>query len=342
MFNFFIDTTSTKSYLRKMTPTADLDTPRYPVRLVALRTGLSPHVLRAWERRYGVVAPSRSEGGQRLYSELDVERLRRLRSLSERGHSIGPIAKLTLEQLTRLDENAVAEGARASTPAAGEPDAHEDAVTTQELTLAALRATREFAPRDLQVLLERAAVTLGVPAFLDQVVTPVLRAIGHGWTVRSVSVGQEHMATAVIRRVLGWLLGMYEAGPDAPRIVVATPPGETHEMGALMVAVSAAAEGWAVTYLGPDLPIAELLAAARQTGARAVGLSIVDRNGRDEAAAVLGQIREGLPASVSLLVGGAAAGDLRARAEAAGADVLESLPETRAALQRIARASSHL
>src|SRR4051794_35592575 len=78
--------------------------PRYPVRLVASRTGLSAHVLRAWERRYGVVSPTRSEGGQRLYSDFDIERLLRLRRLAERGHSIGRIAALELSELVELEK----------------------------------------------------------------------------------------------------------------------------------------------------------------------------------------------------------------------------------------------
>ena len=79
----------------------------------------------------------------------------------------------------------------------------------------------------------------------------------------------------MFRRVLGWLLGVYEVDGAAPRLVVATPPGQVHELGALMVAVSAAAEGWAVTYLGPDLPVADLVSAVAQTDARAVAISVV-------------------------------------------------------------------
>jgi methanogenic corrinoid protein MtbC1 len=287
-----------------------------------------------------VVTPSRSEGGQRLYSELDIERLRRLGRLSGRGYAISHIASLSLEQLTRLDEESAAEPATGTAPAAGEALGAEADQRGRDLALAALRAIRDFAPGELDALLQRAVVTLGVPAFLDQVATPLLRAIGHGWTVQSVSIGQEHMATAVIRRLLGWLLGVYHAAVDAPRIIVATPPDESHEMGALMVAVSAAAEGWSVTYLGPDLPAAELLAAARQTGARAVGLSLVARSDRDATLAVLREVRAGLRPDVPLLVGGAGAGELRDEAEAIGAEILESLPQAREALQRIATAAA--
>ena len=118
-----------------------------------------------------------------------------------------------------------------------------------------LRAARRLDAAELQAVLERAAVTLGVPVFLDEIVAPAVERIGHGWAEGSVSVAQEHMATAVFRRVLGWLLGVYEVEGPAARLVVATPPGQIHELGALLVAVSAAAEGWRVTYLGPDMPV---------------------------------------------------------------------------------------
>ena len=91
-----------------MTDPNSSSSPRYPVRLVALRTGLSAHVLRAWERRYAVVSPTRTEGGQRLYSDLDIERLLHLRRLTERGHAIGRIASLPLAELARIEDETAA------------------------------------------------------------------------------------------------------------------------------------------------------------------------------------------------------------------------------------------
>ena len=110
------------------------------------------------------------------------------------------------------------------------------------------------------------------------------------------------MATGVFRRVLGWLLGVYEVTGAAPRLVVATPPGQVHELGALMVAVSAAAEG------GGDLPgtrpaVADLLSAAEQTGARAVAISVVYVPDDHDFLAALADAR-GSPARVPLLLGG--------------------------------------
>ncbi len=310
---------------------------QYPIRLVAVRTGLTPHVLRAWERRYGVVSPSRSEGGQRLYSDLDIERLRLLRRLTDGGHAIGRIGSLPLTELVRLDEETGREEEGASSYGEGSRDEAEQtrAGRVGESIAATLRATRRLDAVELQAVLEQSAVMLGVPVFIDEVVAPALVRVGHGWAEGSVSVAQEHMATAVFRRVLGWLFQVYDVKGAGPRLVVATPPGQVHELGALMVATSAAAEGWAVTYLGPDLPVADLLSAVGQTGARAVAVSAVYVPEGADLLAALREMRAGLPERVLLLVGGAATPKIAAEAEAAGARVIASLPELRAVLRRL-------
>ena len=325
-----------------MTSPADFQIPRYPVRLAAVRTGLSPHVLRAWERRYGVVAPTRTEGGQRLYSELDVQRLLHLRRLTDRGHAIGRIAALPLGELARLDEESAEQlpapaRVRSETRRLELSDQAGDEIIAAAVA-AALQATRRLDTIELQAVLERAAVTLGVPAFIDRVVAPALEHIGHGWSERSVSVAQEHMATAVFRRVLGWLLRVYEVASGAPRIVVATPPGHGHELGALMAAASAAAEGWSVTYLGADLPVVDLVGAAAQAGARAVAVSAVYQPGGVDLIRALREARAALPEEIPLLAGGTAALAIRAEAQAAGIYVVESLAEFRALLPRLAEA----
>ena len=321
-----------------MTDALESRTPRYPVRLVAVRTGLTPHVLRAWERRYGVVSPARTKGRQRLYSDLDIERLRFLRRLTDRGHAISRIALLPIAELARLDEETGMEGGAASADGTSRTDESEQAHAggVGEAIAAALRAIRRLDGIELQAVLERAAVTLGMPVFIDEVVAPALVRVGHGWAEGSVSVAQEHMATAVFRRVLGWLLRVYEVKDTAPRLIVATPPSQVHELGALMVATNAAAEGWRVTYLGPDLPVADLVSAAGQTGARAVAISAVYVPEDVDLLAALREMRAGLPERVPLIVGGAATPEIQVEAEAAGALVIRSLPELRAMLRRLA------
>jgi methanogenic corrinoid protein MtbC1 len=287
-----------------------------------------------------VVSPTRTEGGQRLYSDLDIERLVRLRRLTERGHAIRRIASLPLAELAQLDEETAAEQDRAALlegQAAGAGEAVQlRAGKVQDAIAAAMQATERLDAVDLQAVLERAAVTLGAPIFIDEVVAPTLARIGHGWAQRTVSVAQEHMATVVFRRVLGWLFRVYEVRGSAPRLVVATPPTQVHELGALMVAASAAAEGWGVTYLGADLPVADLVTAARATAARAVAISAVYVPEGADLLTVLREVRAGLPEDVPLLVGGAAVPEIRPEAEAEGAVVMDSLAELRAHLRRLA------
>lgn len=321
-----------------MNDSADSRVPRHPIRLVALRTGVTPHVLRAWERRYGVVAPTRTDGGQRLYSQLDIERLSRLRRLTERGHAISRLASLELDALKRLDE----ESGPVVTPSA-QPDpraGRSTAGSVHDVAAAALQATQHLDAAELQAILERAAVTLGMSDFLDGVVAPVLERIGRGWSEHAISIAQEHLATAVFRRVLGWLLGVYEVTGAAPRLVVATPPGQAHELGALMVAVSAAAEGWAVTYLGPDLPVADLVSVAAKTNARAVAISVVCVSADRDVAADLRDTRAGLPERVPLLLGGAAAPAIGLEREVAGVVLIDTLAELRSLLRRMGDAGA--
>ncbi|MEP7227355.1 MAG: MerR family transcriptional regulator [Gemmatimonadales bacterium] len=301
-------------------------TPKHPVRVTALRTGLTPHILRAWERRYQVVAPSRSEGGQRLYSDHDVQRLKLLRRLTDRGHSISRLAGASLEDLER---SAREEGG----PKPAETEAPDSGA--EEFRSAALSAAHRLEAAELHAVLERAAVSLGVPGFLDQVVGPSLQEIGRGWSEGTVSIAQEHLATAVFRRVLGWLLRVYEVNHSAPRLVVATLPRQWHELGAMLAAAAAASQGWDVTYLGADLPVAEIVAAARQVSANGVALSIVYPAVDPILVSDLQQLRAGLDPRAAILLGGSATLQDHDRLVSVGTQVVNSLAEFRTSLRRL-------
>jgi DNA-binding transcriptional MerR regulator/methylmalonyl-CoA mutase cobalamin-binding subunit len=300
--------------------------PRHPVRVAASRSGVNPHVLRAWERRYRVVTPIRTEGGQRLYSDQDVERLRLLRRLTALGHGISQLAKLSNDELERiLGEE---EPARAQPETGTSSDGR-----VEEFRSAAVQAASRLEAGELQSVLERAAVSLGVPVFLEQVAAPSIREIGHGWQTGTLTVGQEHLATVVFRGVLGWIIETVEAPERAARLLVATPPGQMHELGALLAGAAAASEGWDVVYLGADLPPAEVLSAARQAGVHAVALSIVLPTSDPSLMRHLTEIREGLPANIPLFLGGAAVQEDTDRFRKLGARIIDSLSTFRASLR---------
>ncbi|MDX2119585.1 MAG: MerR family transcriptional regulator [Gemmatimonadota bacterium] len=309
-------------------PTNDL--PRHPVRVVAQRSGLSTHVLRAWERRYGVVSPARSEGGQRLYSDADIERLTLLRQLTSHGGAIGQLAQLSRVELARLAQADQAERVGLDT-AAGEGEAG-------RWRESALRAIEALDGAGLRRQMERGVVALGVHPFLDRVVAPVLTEVGQRWRAGSLGIAHEHLATAVFRQVLSWVRETTEAGTRGPTVVVATPPNQVHEGGSLLVAATAAAEGWRVVYLGVDLPVAEIAAAAQRTRAQAVALSLIHPTGDPTLGGQLAALRRALPADLPLLVGGAAAESYRAEIEAADGEIVAQLTDLRSALAALATA----
>lgn len=299
---------------------------RHPVRLVAERTGLTPHTLRAWERRYQVVTPSRSAGGQRLYSDRDIEHLRLLHLATEAGRSIGRLSSLSIPALRDLVEADRSARAAAEPPAPGRPDGRPDLD-------AAIEAVEALDGPSLEATLRRAAMTLSVPVLLEQVVAPLLHEIGERWEAGGLAPAYEHLATTVIRTTLADLIENAGAGPDAPVLLVATPAGQRHELGAMLVATAAAAFGWRIVYLGPELPASDIVLAARRTAAAMIALSVVYPGADDALVEEVRQVREAL-ARTPVIVGGRGVGSKAAELASTGATVATSLPALRRILQQ--------
>ncbi|MDT8436913.1 MAG: MerR family transcriptional regulator [Gemmatimonadota bacterium] len=304
---------------------------RHPIQVVARRTGLTADVLRAWEKRYGVVEPSRSDGGRRLYSDEDVERLRLLHRASEAGRRIGRIAGLSTEALRDLVREDERQEARAPGPGGPAPGAGPHLA-------AAWRAMDAFDARTLESVLLRATLSLGAPAFVEEVAAPLLRRVGDGWARGEVHPGNEHLASAVLRQVLASLVTSCAPAGGAPTLVVATPSGQGHEFGALFAAAVGAADGWRVVYLGADLPGDEIARTADRTGAAAVVLSLVHPEADPATAAALAELGETLDEDTALLAGGAAAPSYGPALGAAGAELVDDLQALRVRLDRVAAA----
>lgn len=295
---------------------------RYPMRVVMSRTGLTADVLRAWERRYGAVRPYRSPAGQRLYSDRDVERLLLLRRATLDGHSIGAIATLHDQALEALLESS-------PTTVAAAPDAELDALVRD-----AMNATERLDGTALEATLRRAVMALGATPFVDDFAPRFLIDVGERWHAGTVGVAHEHLASSLVRRALDWVIEAFAVSPRAPRLVVATPAGEQHELGAMLVAAAAAQEGWRVVYLGANLPAADITNAARQVRARAVALSLVAARGNDVVAELRGTAH-GLAEGTSLILGGRTAEHVAREARASGVRVLSDITALRRALRAI-------
>jgi len=275
---------------------------RHPIRVVAERTGISPTLLRAWERRYDVVEPGRSEGRQRLYSDDQVDHLLLLKQAVDAGRAIGSIADLSTSELNEI----IAEDreARAARDRA-------DRIAAASVDLSAARdAVRRMDASTLDRELRRLTMKLGAERFLDDALSPLLASIGQEWRDGELRPAQEHVATAVIRQILGWLLerSRVESGR---RAVIGMLSGENHDLGGLLAATSAALAEWEVLFLGEDLPPAEIAAAAEAMPADVVGLSVVSPLSWDGIPGQLEELMELMPPTTRVILGGAFGAELR-------------------------------
>ena len=242
----------------------------YAIRYVSRRTGLTPHVIRAWEKRYQAVVPLRSPKNRRLYSEDDVQRLLLLKRVADEGHNISHIAKLDSSELLEL-----AQQKASMTPwALNNNGRHLQQKAAQDYRSECLSAVINLDPDRLNQSYDQAAVDLTRSALLKEVIVPLFEEIGNLWRNGSLKIINEHMATSVTRTVLLNMLRATAVSDSAPRIVIATAVGQWHDMGALTVALTAAEYGWHPLYYGPNLPVEEIAAAVKQSSARAVAISI--------------------------------------------------------------------
>jgi DNA-binding transcriptional MerR regulator/methylmalonyl-CoA mutase cobalamin-binding subunit len=268
----------------------------YTIRTVAQLTGLSSHVIRAWERRYGAVTPARTEGNQRTYSEADISRLRLLARAVAAGSSISRVAGLSNNDLERF--------VSLSLEANMEPD------DTSALLTAALDAVERLDPIALEDAVVRASIELGQIRAIENVIVPMMDEIGKRWHEGKLRIMHEHMASAVVRNILGSAFRAQETSPEDRGVVVAAPAGQSHELGALACAGTAASLGLRVTYLGAGVPADEIIAAVDQTRSVAVILSVVFPRSATRVREEVQLLRRHLPRHVRLIVGGASASQL--------------------------------
>jgi MerR family transcriptional regulator, light-induced transcriptional regulator len=219
------------------------------------RSGVSPELLRAWERRYGLLSPTRSTGGLRLYSLDDLERVRLMRQHIDGGLAAAEAAAL-------VSRTPVGEAGEA--PLLAPPEA-------QNELAAALDAFDEPAA---QAAIDRQLAATTLDVFLSQVILPYLRELGERWEQGSASVAQEHFASNVLRgRLLGlsrgWGLGL------GPLALLACLPGEQHELGLVAFGLALRSRGWRIGYLGSDAPLDTVARAADALRPELVVLSAV-------------------------------------------------------------------
>ena len=266
---------------------------------LARRTSLSPEVLRAWERRYGLLQPTRTAAGYRLYSDEDAARVARMQQLLAGGIAAAEAARLALDD-------------------APAPGGGRDPIEPLRAALDAFDETGAHRAFD-RLLADRA-----LDAILGEVVLPLLRELGERWERGEASVAQEHFASQFLRgRLLGLARG-WDRG-FGPRAVLACAPGEQHDLPLVVFGLALREEGWRITFLGADTPVATLASTAEALDPAAIVVSAT----REETLAAVAEALAAATRRLPLWVGGAGATEeLAARA---GARLLAAGPLEEAA-----------
>lgn len=325
---------------------------QHAIGVVCRRTGLSADLLRAWERRYGAVSPTRTPGGHRSYTDSDIERLRLLNEAVRRGHSIGRVADRTDQELQQIlhsdaplpaaqptDASNPAEALRSTTQQRHVVAREELASILVDECVAAVEALDETG---LERCLERASVSFSRWSVIDRLIVPMMSEIGKRWHDGDLRPAHEHLATAVVRSFLGTMRASHSPRDNGLCLLVSTPQHQHHEIGALVAAAVAATHDWRTIYLGPNLPPEELVAAVRRAGAHAVALSITYPQENDRLEDDLRFLRRRLPDSgrpahpFPILLGGLGAEAYRQVADEIDAMIVTSLSEFRDLLRQLA------
>jgi DNA-binding transcriptional MerR regulator len=208
------------------------------------RSGVSPELLRAWERRYGLIEPTRSPGGLRLYSLADLERVRLM-------------ARHIADGIAAREAAALAAGAEPAAPTAEPAAAAFDASSARDNLN---RAVETFDEPLAQAVIDELLSAGTIEAVLTQVVMPFLHEVGERWERGEISVAQEHFASHVLRgRLLGLARGW--GGGVGPLALLACPSGERHDLGLISFGLALRTHGWRIAFIGSDTPIESIVRA---------------------------------------------------------------------------------
>ena len=302
---------------------------KYPIKVVSQMTGLSVFVIRAWEKRYNVVTPERTETNRRLYSEDDIEKLKLLNNAINLGHNIGGIANLSVSELRSILEH------KHVTSSSTSELSKENFSDTESILRSSMEAVKTYDGKKLSTILLKASSKMSQPQLIENFIIPLVYEIGDLWHEGDIRVANEHLASAVIRSFLANLIEQHIPSENAPLIISATPRGQDHELGALIAGVTAASVGYKVIYLGPNLPVEEIAAVTDNLDAKVVALSLVYPNDDPQLKLDLVNLKKMLPEKISLIVGGRAAGGYMDILDEIGAIKINNTKQLRVELEAI-------
>jgi MerR family transcriptional regulator, light-induced transcriptional regulator len=302
----------------------------YTIGRVAALTGVPVATLRAWERRYGVVVPARTEGGYRLYDADALAAITQMKALLDSG--FGPkaaAAQVVAERATAAAADVDTASADTSTTAAPA-----DAVTQPEDEPSVARflaAAITLDSAELGHALDDMFLAMSFEAALDRRLMPAVRALGEAWQAGRLGVGGEHAASAAVMRRLGTAFEAAAGDADGPRILTGLPAGSRHEIGILAFATAARRRGLSVLHLGADLPADMWVHAVAAYGASSAVMSVPTPDDVESARTAIDAMIRAHP-HLRVFVGGAARDAVAPPAEALGPDVADAARQLALAL----------
>ena len=302
------------------------NTPGYSIGVVSTRTGLSTHVIRAWERRYKAVTPARSASGRRIYSQEDIDQLIMLKRLTKSGIPISHIAGLESEALAQLASRTIVPNR--SSPTGEEQPVVTESMGAKEMVDQLLKAVSSLDIEDLHHLLEKALSMMSRQAMLRHVVTPFMESIGRQWVQGSLRILHGQIAATAVHALLSNMLLHCEIdAPERPLVLTATPAGQSCYLGAMTIALIARDQGWESIFLGPNLPGEEIVAARRILSPQLIALSITCRVNDAFMNTEFKRVSNLRNDNCPIVIGGQASGHYRQMWEATGGKVCSSTGE---------------
>jgi methanogenic corrinoid protein MtbC1 len=300
----------------------------YPIRAVSKLTGITTDNLRAWERRYQAIQPARNDR-ERLYDDADVKRLVLLRRAVDAGHAISKLAVLSNAALERI--NGRADSLTAKPLKSDDLLAPDKSPQLKLLFEAILNLHYGLVDQELS----RLAAVVSPRQLVHQIVVPLMSEIGELWYRGKLSIAQEHMASAALRGLLTSLVRLFTKAQLSSSIMFATTTGERHEFGILCAAMLSASGGLGITYLGADLPSAEILETAKKIEAKVLVLGMKAAISSKESMKELRIVAAGLPKTTELWVGGTHSAGMAREIKSAGAIYLRDFEALEKELIRV-------
>lgn len=242
----------------------------YTMKKVTDKTGLNHHVIRVWEKRYNAITPKRTESNRRVYTEEDVTKLEFLKILTDNGYPISQIANKNVEDLSELivKERLNEEEQQQLDDLTSEND-------PEEVINLTIHYLKKFDTQQIEKLLLSESTKYSQFDFITKIFEPLLIRVGHLWSTGELRVSHEHLVSAMVKMILMNFKNANLVTNHTKSVIFTTPSGQLHELGALMGAVITSAFGLNAIYLGPNLPVEEIVFSVHENNAKSVVLSII-------------------------------------------------------------------